>query len=402
VSAAALPLPADPARPGAALQLTAVAALAAVAATAVSGDLGAPHRLLAAVALPPLVALVLAGGLARRPVAVPSTLALALFLAAAVAPGSAAHTGLGVADVGATLAVVAATRRGEGAARGRAADYLALTKPRVMSLLLVTGACGALVGARGWPGTGSFAATVAGLALACGGAAALNHVLDRDIDRLMGKRTRDRPVAAGRLAPARAFEFGLGLSAASFALLAVATNVLAAVLALAGNAFYVVVYTGWLKRRGPANIVLGGAAGAVPPLVGYAAATGRLGAPALWLFLVVFLWTPPHFWALALLLRDHYAAARVPMAPVVLGERGTLRRIVWYTAALVAGSLLPVATGTFGAVYLAAAVVLGGWFGALVLQLVRAPERRRAAVVFHASLLYLALLFAAAALDAAL
>jgi heme o synthase len=401
VSAAALPLPADAARAGASLQLTAAAAAAAVAATAVSGGSGSPHRLLAAVALPPLVALVLTGLLARRRLAVPACLALGLLLAAAAAPGAAAHAALGGADVAATLAAAIVTLRGDAAPRGQPADYLALTKPRVMSLLLVTGACGALVGARGWPGTVSFAATVVGLALACGGAAALNHVLDRDIDRLMGKRTDGRPVAAGRLAPARAFEFGLALSAASFVLLAVATNLAAAGLALAGNAFYVVVYTGWLKRRGPANIVLGGAAGAVPPLVGYAAATGHLGLPALWLFVVVFLWTPPHFWALALLLRDHYAAAKVPMAPVVLGERRTVGRIGWYTAALVAGSLLPVAQGSFGLVYLAAALALGAWFAALVVRLVRAADRLRTALVFHASLLYLALLFVAAAIDAA-
>jgi heme o synthase len=402
VTAAALPLPADPARAGASLQLTAVAAAAAVAATAVSGGSAAPHRVLAAVALPPLVALALTGLLARRRLAVPAGLALVLFLAAAAAPGATAHAVLGGADVAATLAAAAVTLRGDAAPRGRAADYLTLTKPRVMSLLLVTGACGALVGARGWPGTASFAATIVGLALACGGAAALNHVLDRDIDRLMGSRTAGRPVAAGRLAPARALEFGLALSAASFVLLALATNLAAAGLALAGNAFYVVVYTGWLKRRGPANIVLGGAAGAVPPLVGYAAATGHLGLPALWLFLIVFLWTPPHFWALALLLRDHYAAADVPMAPVVLGERRTVRRIGWYTVAMVAGSLAPVAQGSFGTVYLVAALALGAWFAVLVLRLARAAERRRAAVVFHASLLYLALLFAAAAVDAAL
>ena len=164
--------------------------------------------------------------------------------------------------------------RGARFRRGSVRDYITLTKPRIMSLLLVTGACGMIVGARGWPGTTRFLLTLLGLALACGGASALNHLLDRDIDRLMGERTSDRPVAAGRLAPARALEFGLALSACSFTLLASTVNVLTAVLALVGNLFYVVVYTGYLKRRGPQNIVLGGAAGAVPPLVGYAAATG--------------------------------------------------------------------------------------------------------------------------------
>ena len=175
-----------------------------------------------------------------------------------------------------------------------------------------------------------------GLALACGGASALNHVLDRDIDVLMGSRTRERPVASGRVTPAQALEFGLLLSALSFALLASAVNLLTAVLALVGNLFYVVVYTRWLKRSTPQNIVIGGAAGAVPPLVGYAAATGSLALPALWLFLIVFLWTPPHFWALALMIKNAYAAAGVPMLPVVKGDRETARQILLYSIALVA------------------------------------------------------------------
>jgi protoheme IX farnesyltransferase len=258
-----------------------------------------------------------------------------------------------------------------------------------------------VVGAHGWPGTARFAVSLLGLALACGGASALNHMLDRDIDRLMGARTESRPVAAGRIAPSRALEFGLALSACSFTLLASTVNVLAAVLALAGNAFYVLVYTAYLKRRGPQNIVLGGAAGAVPPLVGYAAATGGLGLPALWLFAIVFLWTPPHFWALALLLREHYAAAKVPMLPVAVGSARTVRRILGYTIALVAVTVVPYATGAFGLLYLAAALLLGGAFLALALRL-RGERRRDAALAFHYSLLYLALLFAAAAVDAAL
>ena len=197
----------------------------------------------------------------------------------------------------------------------------------------------------------------------------------------------------------RALEFGLALSAASFTLLAAKVNLLTAVLALVGNLFYVIVYTGYLKRRGPQNIVLGGAAGAVPPLVGYAAATGSIAVPALWLFVLVCLWTPPHFWALALLLKEHYAKAEVPMLPVVAGDAATIRRIVGYTAILVAASVVPFATGVFGALYLAAALVLGGIFLALALRLRRAPSRRGAATVFHYSLLYLALLFVAAAID---
>jgi protoheme IX farnesyltransferase len=278
-------------------------------------------------------------------------------------------------------------------------DYVELTKPRVMTLLLLTGVCGAAVGAHGRPSVALVTTTLVGLALACGGAAALNHVLDRDIDRLMGPRTAARPVASGRLTAPRALEFGLALSAASFTLLASTANLLTAVLALAGNLFYVVVYTGYLKRRGPENIVLGGIAGAVPPLVGYAAATGSVAVPAIWLFAIVCLWTPPHFWALALLLREHYERAAVPMLPVVRGESVTLRRIVGYTVVLVAATVVPVATGTFGALYLVAAVLLGGLFLVLSMRLLRAPSRKGAAGLFHYSLLYLALLFVAAALD---
>ena len=184
-------------------------------------------------------------------------------------------------------------------------------------------------------------------------------MLDADIDRLMGKRTRSRPVASGRVPGAYALEFGLALSALSFVLLAGFVNVLTAALALLGNLFYVFVYTRWLKRSTPQNIVIGGAAGAIPPLVGWAAATGNLTLPALVLFGVVFLWTPPHFWALALLIRRDYEAAGVPMLPVVRGERETARQIVLYTAALVAFTLAPALWGMFGLFYVAAAAALG-------------------------------------------
>ena len=214
---------------------------------------------------------------------------------------------------------------------GAARDYIALTKPRIMSLLLLTGFCGLVAGAGGLPPWEITVAAMLGLALACGGASALNHVLDRDIDRLMGQRTRKRPVAADRLSASHALEFGLALSALSFTVLAGAVNVLTAVLALVGNLFYVLVYTGWLKRSTPQNIVIGGAAGAVPPLVGWAAATGSLALPALGLFLIVFLWTPPHFWALALLIKRDYAAAGIPMLPVVRGDAETARQIVLYS-----------------------------------------------------------------------
>jgi protoheme IX farnesyltransferase len=361
---------------------------------------GGLHRVLAALALPPLLALAVAA-YAHRRLLLPSVCALAFFLVAAVVTPRALHVAFAALALAAACVLAVACFRGRPLPRGSVRDYVTLTKPRIMSLLLVTGACGMIVGARGWPGTTRFLLTMLGLALACGGASALNHLLDRDIDRLMGSRTAQRPVATGRLAPARALEFGLALSACSFTLLASTVNVLTAVLALVGNLFYVVVYTGYLKRRGPQNIVLGGAAGAVPPLVGYAAATGGLALPAVWLFLIVFLWTPPHFWALALLLRDHYAAAKVPMLPVVRGERATVRRILGYTVALVIFTVVPFATGTFGLTYLVCALALGGVFIGLALRL-GTGERRRAALVFHFSLLYLALLFAAAAVDASL
>jgi protoheme IX farnesyltransferase len=238
---------------------------------------------------------------------------------------------------------------------------------------------------------------MSGLALACGGASALNHVLDRDIDALMGSRTQARPVASGRLSPAQALEFGLLLSALSFALLGSTVNLLTAVLALVGNLFYVLVYTRWLKRSTPQNIVIGGAAGAVPPLVGYAAATGSLALPALWLFLIVFLWTPPHFWALALMIKNAYAAAGIPMLPVVSGDRETARQIVLYSIGLVA---FTVAVGVWlGPLYTVAAVGLGGVFIVLAVLLRRDLSRARAQVLFHYSLAYLALLFVAAAID---
>jgi protoheme IX farnesyltransferase len=255
------------------------------------------------------------------------------------------------------------------------------------------------VGAGGVPDLKLLVLTTLGLALACAGASALNHVLDRDIDRLMGKRTRSRPVATGRVAPSRALEFGLALSALSFVLLAGTVNVLTAALALVGNLFYVLVYTRWLKRSTPQNIVIGGAAGAVPPLVGWAGATGNLTLPALFLFLIVFFWTPPHFWALALLIRSDYEAARIPMLPVVRGERETTRQIVGYSLVLVAITLLPVVWHTLGAAYLAAAIGLGAWFLVLAWRLRREPTRPRAALLFHYSLLYLALLFVAMAID---
>jgi protoheme IX farnesyltransferase len=305
------------------------------------------------------------------------------------------HVGLAALALVAALVSCAQAFRGEPVPAGRWRDYVTLTKPRIMTLLLLTGAAGMFVGAGGVPPLDTFAVMLVGLALACGGASALNHVIDRDIDRLMGKRTERRPVAAGRIAPSRALEFGLALSALSFVLLAAFVNPLTAVLALVGNLFYVLVYTRWLKRWTPQNIVIGGAAGAMPPLVGYAAATGDLALPALFLFLVVFVWTPPHFWALALLIRREYEAAKVPMLPVVRGERATTRQILLYTVLLVGVTLLPV----FGWFYLGAAAALGAGFLWLAWRLRQETTPRRAALTFHYSLAYLALLFVAMALD---
>jgi protoheme IX farnesyltransferase len=386
---------------GAWLRLTAFAATAVTLLAVVSGTagLGATHRVLAALALPPLAALVLAGRFARPSLLRPALVALMLFGLAALVTQHELHVALAALAFAATCVVCALTFRGEHVAAGAWRDYLTLTKPRIMTLLLLTGVCGYVIGARGIPSLGGFAATMLGLALACGGASALNHVLDADIDRVMGKRTASRPVAAGRIEAGRALEFGLTLSAASFVLLASAVNVLTAVLALAGNLFYVLVYTRWLKRSTPQNIVIGGAAGAVPPLVGWAGATGNLTVPAVLLFLIVFFWTPPHFWALALLLKDAYARARVPMLPVVEGERETVRQIVLYTLVMIAVTLLPVAWGTLGLLYATSAVALGVAFLWLAWSLRREVTRPRAALLFHYSLLYLALVFVAAAAD---
>ncbi len=280
-------------------------------------------------------------------------------------------------------------------------DYVTLTKPRIMSLLVLTAVCAMVAAAGGAPALVPLAALVIGGGLACGGASALNHVLDRDIDRLMGPRTASRPVAAGRISAARATVFGLMLSALAFAVLAAFANPLAAALSLSGGAFYVVVYTCWLKRSTAQNIVIGGAAGAIPPLAGWAAAHGSLGLGAGFLFLIVLLWTPPHFWALALLLSRHYAAAGVPMMPVVRGPQATARGVFWYSILLLAVTLVPGVIGTFGLIYLGAAAILGGVLIALAWRLKRDSSPANAGVLFHFSLLYLALLFVAVAIDAA-
>ena len=396
--------------PGVLFRLSAVASAVAIGLVVVSAvlELGPTHWGIALVALPLLVANVVLARLAYPGLLRRTVLAVAAFLVAIALGGvvawsgdatwaTALHVAAAAVALGVGLVVVAGALRGEGTPLASVRDYLTLTKPRIMTLLLLTGAAGMFVGAQGVPPLALFGVSMLGLALACGGASALNHVLDRDIDVLMGSRTKERPVASGRVTPDQALEFGILLSAISFALLASAVNVLTAVLALVGNLFYVLVYTRWLKRSTPQNIVIGGAAGAVPPLVGYAAATGSLALPALWLFLIVFLWTPPHFWALALMIKNAYAAAGVPMLPVVRGDRETARQIVLYSVAMVA---FTVVVGLWlGPLYTAAAVVLGAVFVALAVLLRRDLSRGHAKLLFHYSLLYLALLFTAAALD---
>jgi protoheme IX farnesyltransferase len=387
-------------RPGPWLRLTAFSGAVATGLAAASGGLGLAHRGLVALALPPLVAVFVAALSAHRRLVPAAGSALALFLAATATWWSAGlHVALAALAFAAAVVTTAQAFRGRYVPAGSRRDYVTLTKPRIMTLLLLTGASGMFVGEGGVPRLDELGLMVAGLALACGGASSLNHVLDADVDRLMGKRTERRPVAAGRVPPARALEFGLALSAFSFVLLASLVNVVAALLALVGNLFYVLVYTRWLKRRTAQNIVIGGAAGAVPPLVGWSAATGDLTLPALALFAIVFFWTPPHFWALALLLRREYEAARIPMLPVVRGERETTRQIVVYTGVLVGVTLLPLAWAMFGVLYAAAAVALGGVFVVLAWRLRVDPAPRRAALLFHYSLAYLALLFVAMAVD---
>lgn len=274
--------------------------------------------------------------------------------------------------------------------------YIELTKPRIIELLLVTTVPAMMVAAAGWPGWGLVVATLVGGSLSAGGANVINNVIDRDIDRIM-RRTRGRPLPTGRVGVQAALVFGIALGLAGFALLWGTTSLLAASLATAGLLFYVFVYTLWLKRVSPQNIVIGGAAGAVPPLVGWAAVTGTLALPAWVMFGIVLLWTPPHFWALALRYEDDYAKAGVPMLPVVVGQRGTLARILGYTLALVVVSLLLYPTGAVGLAYLLAAVVLGGWIVAVAWRLwSRRGETMR---FFGFSNLYLALLFSAMAID---
>ncbi|HEY6060232.1 MAG TPA: heme o synthase [Gemmatimonadales bacterium] len=286
-----------------------------------------------------------------------------------------------------------------GSLRDTITAYVRLTKPRIILLLLITTVPAMILAAQGMPPLGLMLATLVGGTVAAGSANAINMYLDRDIDEIM-RRTRGRPLPAHTVSPDRALRFGFVLGAVSYFFLSIAVNVLAATLALSAIAFYVFIYTMWLKRTTAQNIVIGGAAGAVPALVGWAAVTGALAAPAWVLFAIIFVWTPPHFWALSIRFRGDYAAAGVPMLPVVKGEDETRRQIFLYSLVLFGTTMLLYPIGDMGPIYLSTAIVLGGGFVYRALRLWREPDSNRAWGVFTYSIVYLAALFGAVALDA--
>jgi protoheme IX farnesyltransferase len=288
---------------------------------------------------------------------------------------------------------------GRGHLRDTVTAYVQLTKPRIVVLLLITTVPAMVLAARGLPSLWLILATLIGGTIAAGSANAINMYLDRDIDEVM-RRTRSRPLPSHVVTPEQTLAFGYALGAASFFFLAITVNLLAAILALSAIAFYVFVYTMWLKRTTTQNIVIGGAAGAVPALVGWAAVTGSVGLPAVVLFAIVFVWTPPHFWALAMRFQGDYAAAGVPMLPVVKGEQETKRQIFLYSLVLFGTTMLLGPIGHMGPVYLATAVVLGGLFVRRALVLWRHGEPDDAWRLFKYSVWYLAALFAAVAADA--
>jgi len=277
-----------------------------------------------------------------------------------------------------------------------AADYFELTKPKVQTLLLFTTITSMEI--AGNPKVSKIALCCLGGYMSAGGAGAVNHYYDRDIDAQM-KRTATRPVPAGRISPRAALTFGISLATLSFVLMWTTLGLLPAALALSGFLGYVLVYTMWLKRTTPQNIVIGGAAGAVPPLVGWAATRGSLSWTAVYLFAIVFYWTPPHFWALSLLMKDEYAKVSIPMMPVVRGERETRRQILLYTLLLYAVTQLPFCAGEFGGIYLAASMLLGLAFVGGAVALYRRADRRTALRLYLFSLAYLALLFGAMVAD---
>ena len=305
----------------------------------------------------------------------------------------------GEMTTGTQRAGLAAARVGTSGVRQRLRDYVTLTKPRIISLLLVTTFVPMVIAVRGWPALDTVLWTMLGGYLMAGGANAINMFLDRDIDAHM-PRTSLRPIPSGRMSPAHVLAFGIALGVVAFAIFTLWVNLLSAILALCGLLYYVFIYTRWLKRTSPQNIVIGGAAGAFPPLVGWAAATGEISLTATYLFLIVFFWTPPHFWALALVKRKDYGKAGIPMAPNVWGERETIRQMLIYTLILVPLTLGPVTYGGLGLVYGVLALALGGWFLLGVLRVARATDIVRPAwSLYRNSLLYLALLFVAMAVD---
>ncbi|HYW13195.1 MAG TPA: heme o synthase [Longimicrobium sp.] len=292
-----------------------------------------------------------------------------------------------------------AARTGAGGVGQLLRDYVTLTKPRIISLLLVTTWAPMVIASRGWPDGWTLLWTMLGGYLMAGGANAINMFMDRDIDAHM-PRTKLRPIPSGRMSPGHVLAFGITLGAAAFAVYALLVNLLSASLALAGLLYYVFIYTRWLKRTSPQNIVIGGAAGAFPPLVGWAAATGEVSLTAAYLFMIIFFWTPPHFWALALVKQKDYGRVGVPMAPNVWGERETMRQMLIYTLILLPLSLGPVTYGGLGMTYGVLATALGAWFLRDVIRVLRAADYVRPAwTLYKSSLLYLALLFAAMAVD---
>ncbi len=291
-----------------------------------------------------------------------------------------------------SINVTAAARGGIHAEGARVADYMALLKPRVMSLVVFTGFAG-LIAAPGTIHPLLGAVAVLCIAVGAGAAGAINMWYDRDIDALM-ERTRKRPIPAGRVAPEEALAFGVTLALFSIMLMGLAVNWTAAALLALANGFYVFVYTIWLKRRTPLNIVIGGAAGAFPPMIGWAAVTGAVSLDSAVLFLIIFMWTPPHFWALALCRDGDYAKAGIPMLPVVAGRAETRRQILIYTLLLVPLSLTPVLLGTAGALYALVVSAMGGGFIVLALRVLREPGGRSARRMFGYSILYLFVLFA--------
>jgi protoheme IX farnesyltransferase len=288
--------------------------------------------------------------------------------------------------------------RSTGTTRSKPAAYLALTKPRIIELLLVTTLPTMVVAAKGLPSVGLMIATLVGGSLAAGGANTINMYVDRDIDALM-QRTKGRPLVTGEISPRAALTFGIVLELCAFAELALLVNLLSAVLALSATLFYVFVYTLWLKRTSTQNIVIGGAAGAVPTLVGWSAVTGHLAAAPLVLFAIIFVWTPPHFWALAMRYREDYAAAEVPMMPVVASFARTARQMIVYTVILWALTVVFAQVAGMGALYWAAAIVLGAVFVAFAVRLQREGTPDRAMRVFSWSITYVMLLFGAMAVD---